>query len=279
GAAGNPDFHAVLDFALENELVLDCEPTNAAAPNLRWTHPIDGSEMIRIPAGRFVCGRKNEPAECGAFALGRTPVTNGQFARFLAETRYAPPAGHPENHLFLVHWPDRAIPDGLARHPVVSVSLFDALAYCRWAGLGLPTEWLWEKAARGTDGRTYPWGEAAPIGGGAALAHLAAAGTAEVGRYAKVRSPYGCEEMIGNVSEWCFPVPGDAPPGQLPPARPELSLPAPGAVVHGVVRGGCFLRSGHAAARSSYRRRLSVTRRNQWTGFRVASLLPCRPAE
>jgi len=279
-ASGNPDFHAVLDFAMENELVAACEPADRTAANVRWTNPTDGSEMVWVPGGKFLYGKDNTEAECAGFSLGRWPVTNEQFRRFLDETGYEPPENHPDADQFLRHWRQGKIPKGLERHPVVYVSLFDALAYCKWAGLTLPTEWLWEKAARGTDGRTYPWGDGAPTDGRVKLAHVGAKGTCEVGKYSKVRSPYGCEDLVGNVSEWCYPVPEDSPPGLFPPPWPELKMPDPdGEPVLGVLRGACYLRAGAAAGKSTYRRRLSITRRNQWAGFRVAALLPCRPAK
>jgi serine/threonine-protein kinase len=278
GASGNADFHAVLDFALENDLVLACDQTDRTAANVRWMNPTDGSEMVWIPPGKFRYGKDDAEAECGGFSLGRWPVTNEQFKRFLDETGYKPPKDHPENERFLAHWSKGKIPKGFDRHPVVQVSLFDALAYCKWAGLTLPTEWQWEKAARGPDGRTYPWGDGAPTDGKTKLAHLGAKGTCEVGRYSKVRSPHGCEDLVGNVSEWCHPVPEDSPPGLFPSPWPELTMPDPNEDrVFGVLRGACFLRDGYAAGKSTYRRHLSVTRRNHWTGFRVAALLPCRP--
>src|SRR5262249_12521020 len=155
GASGNADFHAVLDFALENDLVVGCEQTERTAVNIRWTNPTDGSEMVWIPPGKFLYGEKDTEVECGGFSLGRWPVTNDQFAGFVAESGYEPSEFHPGNDQFVSHWKDRKVPKSLALHPVVFVSLFDALAYCKWAGLTLPTEWQWEKAARGTDGRTY----------------------------------------------------------------------------------------------------------------------------
>jgi serine/threonine-protein kinase len=279
GASGNADFHAVLDFALEHELVLPCEQTDRTAANVLWTNPIDGSEMVWIPPGEFLHGKDKAEAECGGFSLARWPVTNEQFKRFLDETGYESEPEHPDNGRFIAHWPQGKMPKMLERHPMVNVSLFDALEYCKWAGLTLPTEWLWEKAARGSDGRTYPWGDGVPTDTKTKLAHLGANGTCEVGRHSKVRSPYGCEDLVGNVSEWCYPVPEDCPPGLFPPPWPELEFPDPhGEPVLGVLRGACFLREGYAAAKSTYRRRLSITRRNHWAGFRVAALLPCRPA-
>jgi formylglycine-generating enzyme required for sulfatase activity len=232
-----------------------------------------------FPPGPFLYGPSKQQVECGGFSLGRFPVTNEQFVRFVREVGYTPPAGHPDGHLFLSHWRRGAVPRGLEKHPVVWVSLFDALAYCRWAGGMLPTEWMWEKAARGPEGRTHPWGEGGPVAGKAKLAQVAARATCPVGTFSKVRSPYGCEDLIGNVSEWCYPLPEGAPVGRFPPPWPDPPMVGRrGEPVYGVVRGACFLRGGTTTARSTYRRRLSVTRRNYWTGFRVASLLPCRPA-
>ena len=274
GAADNPDFHAVLDYARENELVAACEQTDAAAPNLTWRNPIDGSEMVWIPAGKFLYGTANKTAECAGFSLARHPVTNEQFATFVAETGYAPPKEHGDNSTFLSHWSGGKPPKGKEQHPVTWVSLFDALAYCQWAGLWLPTEWMWEKAARGPDGRVYPWGQSGAAKG--KLAHINASATCEVGKFAGVRSPYGCEEMVGNVSEWCYPMPPKAPVGEFPPGEvppfPKI------ADVYAVVRGACYLRASAMAMRASHQRNLSQTRRNKWVGFRPACLLPVRPA-
>lgn len=271
GVAGNPDVHAVLDFARENELVLPCEQADGAV-NLTWTNPIDGSEMVWIPPGPFVYGSDDTPAESAGFSLGRWPVTNEQFGKFLASREYVFPPGHSAEG-FLAHWTGQKMPKGKERHPVTWVSLFDALAYCRWAGGTLPTEWLWEKAARGPDGRPYPWGDAAPT---KQLAQLDASGTCEVGKFSRVRSPYGCEDLVGNVSEWCLPSEGE--PGSLPLPYPTVEMPTADDPVEAVVRGACYLRSSLATARAYHSRNLSVTRRNQWVGFRLTVLLPVRPA-
>jgi serine/threonine-protein kinase len=268
-AYGNSDFGAILDFAMENDLVRSLGETTRSS---MWVNPLDGSEMIWIPPGPFVVGKDRARAECPGFSLARHPVTNAQFSTFLAETGYTPPADHPEPDTFLAHWPGDSPPKGKEQHPVVYVSFLDALAYCKWAGLMLPTEWLWEKAARGPEGREYPWGEQTPHRSGK-LAQLYTNATCPVGNFPRVRSPYGCEDMVGNVSEWCRKTANDDP-GEFPQDWPEPEsvngLPAGNAPV----RGSCFMRTVPTRMKSAHRRQLSVTRRNQWVGFRPAQLLP-----
>ena len=282
-ATGNPDFHAVLDFALEHELVATCDVADPLAePVPTWVNPADGSEMVWIPPGRFVVGPDAAPADCGGFSLAKHPVTNRQFAAFLEQSEYGrsvDPADESGGGRFLQHWANGKPPRGKEDHPVVFVSYLDALEYCAWMGLTLPGEFHWEKAARGPEGRPYPWGDANPTWrSSGSLAHVAAADTCAVGRFAKVRSPYGCEGLIGNVSEWCQPGNAKAP-GEFPPHAPDVRPTGRGGKpVYAAVRGSAYLRTDAARMRSHHRRRLSVTRRNQWVGFRPALYLPCRPA-
>jgi serine/threonine-protein kinase len=279
GAIGNPDFHAVLDFALDRGLALACE---AADPNPTWLNPLDHSEMVWIPPGRFFVGEDDRPAECGGFSLARYPVTNAQFQRFLDETGYEPDyegtdesGDGYENARLLQHWLTGKPPQGKENHPVVFVSYPDALAYCRWAGLTLPGEFLWEKAARGPDGRDYPWGSEKPAGG--ILAHVRHTDTCPVNQYDRVRSPFGCSGLIGNVSEWCQP--GDEKaPGDFPLYAPAGKAVHRGKPAYAAVRGSAFLRGDPRQMRACHRRKLAVIRRNRWVGFRPAMLLPCRPA-
>ncbi len=296
-AQGNSDFHVVLDFALDKELVIPCGVSDPKhEPNLTWTNPLDGSEMVWIPPGKFRVGEENEVAVLGGFSLAKYPVTNRQFGDFVGETDYEEhrsletdesDEGEYQNGEFLQHWPDGLMSQAKADHPVVYISYLDALAYCEWAGLSIPGEFMWEKAARGTDGRTYPWGDAVPeksqrVGRAyqrvATLGHFLATETAEVGKLPRVRSPYGCEQMAGNVSTWCQP--GDPTnAGDFPPVRPKPKMPTARKPVQASVRGGAFKRQGSETLKTYHRRNLSVIRRNDWVGIRPACFLPVRPAE
>lgn len=297
-AFGYPDFGVLYDFALEHELVRPFDLGDG--PDVRtisWANPVDGSEMIWVPPGPFRIGSDKRRVECRGFSLARHPVTNAQFKRFLDETGYVPPVDHPDSNLFLAHLTKGLRPHSeMNDHPAVWVSFVDAVAYCRWAGLTLPTEWLWEKAARGPDGRRFPWGEAPPftladhyqvamarVSGKPPprppepLANVRSRGICPVGSFPRTRSPYGCEDLIGNISEWCQMTEGDDP-NRMPETVPDLAPSPDGGPVYAAVRGSCFLRYVPARMVAWHRRRLSITRRNQWVGFRPASFLPCRPA-
>jgi serine/threonine-protein kinase len=289
-ASANPDGGIVRDMAVDNGMIvmLGDKPGRSQAGPLAsqsWVNPCDGSEMIWIPPGPFLCGKKREKVTLPGFSLARHPITNEQFARFLNETGYHPPSWHPRGDLFVTgDWmqleslPPRFIaPEGMEKHPVTWVSFVDALFYCRWAGLTLPTEWLWEKAARGPEGRRFPWGESLPREAPFDVVNVSSDGTVAVGAYPRTRTVYGCEDLIGNVAEWCQRTPGDRPdfiPGPLaaigPPEDPE-------AIVVEAVRGSCYLRTDESRMVAWHRRRLSRTRRNQWVGFRPACLAAMRP--
>jgi serine/threonine-protein kinase len=273
GAAALRDFGVLHDFALEHGLIRSCEDGEKV-----WTNPVDGSEMVWIPGGSFYLGGDRRRVECAGFSMARYPVTNEQFKRFLDATKYQPPEEHPTPEAFLSHWSGGTFPKGLERHPVVFVSFIDALAYCQWAKLTLPTEWAWEKAARGTDGRSHPWGNDTAARSIAQIANVGTKGTTPVDKYPRTRSAYGCEDMVGNVSEWCQTTPDDDP-SLLPPLPPEVEIPEDeDEIPLTVVRGSCFLRAAGPTTVCWHRRRLSIIRRNYWTGFRPALLLPCKPA-
>ncbi len=169
--------------------------------------------MVFIEAGEFVMGSNerwdDESPEhinrTGAFFIDLYEVTNADYAEFVKATGHEPP----------FHWNNGKIPEGKENHPVVYVSWFDADAYCRWKGKRLPTEEEWEKAARGTDGRIYPWGNLWTLDK-SNNPYKGSTGTEPVGRYPEGRSPYGVYDMSGNVWEWVdsyyLPHPGNTIP-------------------------------------------------------------------
>ena len=167
----------------------------AALSNVR-VNPIDRSELALVPAGVFKAGDKeftnNLPreVELPAFYLARNLVTNAQYKKYIAAN---PSEKKP------AYWDDERY--NQPEQPVVGVNAMEAKAYCEWAGLRLPTEWEWEKGARGTDGRPYPWGEPTPTKERANYGGNVGQPT-PVGSYPKGASPYGLMDMAGNVWEW-----------------------------------------------------------------------------
>ncbi len=156
----------------------------------------DSGEMVYIPAGIFTMGdthgdggsdeKPTYRVSVDAFWLHRTEVTNAQFARFVQASGYAPEG----------NWRTEFIA-GKDQHPVVNVTWHDAVAYCTWAEKRLSTEAEWEYAARGTDGRKYPWGDSFESSRGQFSAR-----TASVGSYPSGASPFGVLDLAGNVWEW-----------------------------------------------------------------------------
>ncbi len=165
--------------------------------------PRDFDEMIEIPGGEFKYSEQGESTYVMAYCIGRYPVTNAQYARFLAENPSHPVPRLDEDWARPYNWNlhRRTYPQGKANHPVVLVSWKDALAYCEWAGVRLPTEEEWEKAARGEDGRAYPWGDVFdPIWANVRKSGIGS--TTPVGVYPEGASPYGLLDCAGNVWEW-----------------------------------------------------------------------------
>jgi iron(II)-dependent oxidoreductase len=175
----------------------------------------EAKDMVRVASGVFLMGSNDGPdderpqhkVDLGAFLIDRVKVTNGAFALFLNAVGPRGPRG--ENYFDVddddarIHRRDgkwQADP-GHEHHPVVEVSWPGALAYCAWFGKRLPTEAEWEKAARGTDGRKYPWGNEPPDH---TRAHFGAGWNdlRPVGSLAKGASPYGALDMAGNGWEW-----------------------------------------------------------------------------
>ncbi len=224
-------------------------------------------DLVDVDGGSCLVGR--DPVEPGcealadelpaatldlpAFEISATAVTNAQYATFVGETGHRPP----------LHWRTGAPPPASAQHPVTWVDADDAAAFCAWLGVRLPTEAEWEKAARGTDARSYPWGDMPPDGTRATFGRGSMeAGPAAVGRAPAGASPYGALDLAGNVWEWVAsayaPYPYDADDGREESPRAER-----------VLRGGSYASPAihlRCAARSrSYPGRLAPH-----IGFRLA---------
>jgi formylglycine-generating enzyme required for sulfatase activity len=188
---------------------------------LIFSVPASAGDMVRIPAGAFTMGSVSGPADerprhqvtLPSFEIDLFAVTNVEFAQFLnalgvynprGERRYDDDDRDARIHPVAGHQGLSALwraDLGFERHPVVEVSWVGARDYCAWLGKRLPTEAEWEKAARGTDGRPYPWGTEAPSFN---RAHYGAGynQTAIVDTFTDGRSPYGVWGMAGNAWEW-----------------------------------------------------------------------------
>jgi formylglycine-generating enzyme required for sulfatase activity len=194
--------------------------------------------IVRFTAGGFAMGRDDGPdderpahvVQLGAFEIDTLPVTNAQFATFLDAVG---PIGAGGQALFDVDDADarigrvdgrwRAEP-GAEDHPAYEPSWFGALEYCAWRGARLPTEAEWERAARGPEGRPYPWGTAPPD---PTRARFAAGwrGSLPVGSLPAGATPEGLLDMAGNEWEWTSslyrPYPYRADDGREDPSRRE----------------------------------------------------------
>lgn len=185
------------------------------------TDPIDGAQMALVPEGEFLMGtdpddifaKDHEKPQrrvwLSAYYIDLFPVTNERYRLFIEAGGY-----REEDWWSSEGWQwriENEIESPLAwehddwnrpKQPVAGVSWYEADVYCRWAGKRLPTDAEWEKAARGTDGRIYPWGNDVP-GKELANFHNLIGRTTEVDKYPLGRSPYGCYDMAGNVNNWC----------------------------------------------------------------------------
>lgn len=199
--AGRPADCRAFNQRLQAALA-DLTPSTSSTPAERppVIRDADGGELVLVPAGTFLMGRNRREVYISDFYIERYPVTNQQFEAFLKVTGYRPT--DPQAHRFLSHWRGRTCPKKLRRHPVVFVSWLDARAYCAWAGRRLPSEAEWEKAARGTDGRKYPWGRTEPRSEHASFGRQHNS-TVPVDHHQAGASPYGIVNMAGNVGEWC----------------------------------------------------------------------------
>jgi formylglycine-generating enzyme required for sulfatase activity len=185
----------------------------AGAPAISSSGAMDETELILIPAGEFTMGhnssydtlpvrRMNLPA----FYIDKYEVTNKRYKRFLDATGYKVPRSYQESAdaAYVWDWQKRMYPEGKGDDPVVLVSWDDAKAFCAWAGKRIPTEAEWEKAARGSQGKAYPWGNDW-ANGKANTSESGRKQTAPVGTFKDDVGKYGEDgvyDLAGNVSEW-----------------------------------------------------------------------------
>ncbi|WP_156427941.1 SUMF1/EgtB/PvdO family nonheme iron enzyme, partial [Thiohalocapsa sp. ML1] len=246
-------------------------------PDIAW---------VDMPAGEFLYGDKPERRRCDAFAIARYPITHAQFQAFLDaedgydDERWWQGLSDPDRDHRPARWP-------IANHPRETVSWFDAMAFCRWLThrLGaelngrivrLPTEWEWERAARGTKGRVYPWGDDYLPGhaninetweydrvGPHNLDRTSAVGLYPQGGARDMADQPGVDDLSGNVWEWCLNE-------HEKPKRVQ-----PGGTASRVVRGGGWDDDPRGARADGRDDSLPVLR-YPYVGFRVVCAAPIR---
>lgn len=247
-------------------------------------------EMVRIPALTFMMGDDSSGADArpshlvtvSPFLIDRTEVTYAQFRRFLLERPEwrkgrAQPSVADAN--YLLDWTGLSYPPGNDDHPVVWVSWPAAAAYAKWRGARLPTEAEWEAAARGTDGRRFPWGNSRPDTGSIRRCNYRSIpperdgylNTAPVGTYPDGTSPFGVVDMAGNAWEWVADWHDPdfyAESSGSDPTGPESGT-------YRVLRGGSWSVPASWVA-STVRLRAFPVRSSDQVGFRCARTLPSR---
>lgn len=250
------------------------------------------AQLVTVPGGEFTRGSQEQSDEfmvlaglrqgslsytvppltvlLREFQIGKTPVTVGMYQEFVAanphyKSAWAQRAGQmplaPAGGVWKGRW------WGLEAHPMVNVSWDDADAFAAWAGLSLPTEAQWEKAARGTDGRRFPWGTAWSESR-CQCSHKVLGdsdGTAAVGNFPTGASPYGALDMAGNVWEWCAD-------WYLPDyylSAPTTDPKGPPTGTERVIRGGSWRNHFSGDFRCANRERSQPTQKNILIGFRL----------
>jgi iron(II)-dependent oxidoreductase len=272
---GEADIAVQVDQMVCRVTSVTTPPASQAATLLRDSHaepfqapvsqeqaePVPG--MTFVPGGSFVMGaaandtpdnqRPERRIRLAGYYLDSFPVTNQDYGEFVAATGHRAP----------VHWRDRTCPTATSRHPVVNVSWDDATAYAEWAGKRLPTEAEWEKAARGTDGRQYPWGKR--FLDGCCNANNVVGTTLPVDEFPRGRSPYGVWDTAGNAYEWCSDYYDEAYYKYGPRANPQ----GPELGNERAIRGG-FYSETRANVRTTHRNSAPGNHMRDNIGFRLA---------
>lgn len=259
-------WRALLALATTMGLISLVGPAAAAGSEER-----DPVEMIRIPAGPFLMGNPTgvgRPDEqprrkiyVDSFFIDKYEVTNARYLSFVRQTGHrSPPDPYGDGELLSAK--------GIEHLPVVQINWYDAVEYCHWAGKRLPSEAEWEKAARGQDGRLFPWGNEAATAAHANFDREWAEKQTlhPVGSLPAGRSPYGVEDMSGNAREWVQDWYKPDYYEQAPARDPR----GPEGGVLRVIRGGSW-HSPVADIRASARGKGGFALRTHGTGFRCAA--------
>ena len=239
--------------------------TELPTPTIEWPDDldrqrqgVDGAALHLVPAGFFYMGERKKKKDerprrlvyLDSYYIDERPVTVGQYRQFMAKTGNKPPPGFPRS--------------GSDDHPVLRVTWEEAGTYAKWALRRLPSEAEWEKAARGVDGRQYPWGNDEPDGQAQVGDDSSSPGP--VGRFPAGASPYGALDMAGTVWEWCEDQYDQFYYPRSPPRNPVCT---DGDHRYRVLRGGACTYSAFAA-RTSYRGWNLPHMRSPVYGFRCA---------
>ncbi|TAK06075.1 MAG: hypothetical protein EPO39_09780 [Candidatus Manganitrophaceae bacterium] len=265
----------------------ECQECHSARPPLPAYEitPVQTKEekiveqkMVLIPEGAFIMGNNGRPTPEGAgdedeqpehkvfvksFYIDMYETTNAHYKQYVDATGAEPP----------LLWRNGAYPPAKVNHPVVYVSWYDADAYCQWAGKRLPTEEEWEKAARGSDGRHFPWGSQFEFKKANTPQYWLAKGievsqgsTMPVGSFEEGKSPYGLYDMAGNVYEWVsnwyLPYPGNQ--------FPNIHYGQKNKVLRGGSWYDCLSYGCGLSAPSYNRSRFTPEIKNKGFGFRCA---------
>jgi formylglycine-generating enzyme required for sulfatase activity len=236
------------------------------------------SSLVYVPAGDFIMGsdvadvdeRPQRRVYLGAFEIDEYEVTNVQYRRFLLATGRDAPQRWADRYVDLVpdrdpDWHNGMHPAGEAMYPVAGVNWQDATDYCAWVGKRLPTEAEWEKAARGSDGWVYPWGDTWDAGK-ANTRETGVGYTQPVGTYPAGASCYGALDMAGNVWEWVADLYDREYYSYAPDRHPQGPSSGTG---ERILRGGAW-DSSPDQARASYRNATHCFGHNFRAGFRCA---------
>jgi eukaryotic-like serine/threonine-protein kinase len=240
-----------------------------------WTRPADDMLMVYVPAGKFMMGsvysgslaQDNEMPQhtvtLGAYWIDKTEVTNAMYAKCV-QARVCDALFIPSSKSRKSYYGNPTYD----AYPVINVTWDAAHSYCQWAGARLPSEAEWEKSARGTDGRTYPWGNAAPT---CSLANYSgcSSDTTTVGHFPSGASPYGALDMAGNVWEWVNDWYDLRYYANSPSSNPQGPVSGSGHVV----RGGAWCITAFFA-RSANRDWFYTWSDDTTIGFRCARSLP-----